>query len=422
MNKSENIDKVTKNVYTLVATTIVMATAGVCLHGPIVVGTQDGFDVRGVLVATSMLVLYGLLRNYLSRWEIARPDQWQLLIRDGELVSASVGGSAFRGIFDRIVRFPSAITKVNFRVEQVSKEMQGVVVSGFALWSIYKESEGPWKAYKNLLLADKDEDGYVDDKTSGNSYIADCAASIIRVTIANYPLADILTKRDEIRNHVRSEMQKQVQGWGVWLETVEISDVQVSSRKLFEDLQCEFRNEQRLRAERIRLATERTLKEETLAHDVEESRRVADAETRKAVAKAHAALEKEQKQAELLEATEKVRLAKIENDEAMKRASLESERRIAELRANDEAAVEMIKLEAELARRRKEDERVSALSDKGMALLQMQSTQAVYENTPLTIHSFLGKEGSGPASLLPGAEAMMTQAAGWEVLGSTTKK
>merc|ERR1712100_797846 len=158
--------------------------------------------------------------------------------------------------------------------------------------------------------------------------------------------------------------------------TVEISDVQVSSRKLFEDLQCEFRNEQRLRAERIRLATERTLKEETLAH---------------------AALEKEQKQAELLEATEKVRLAKIENDEAMKRASLESERRIAELGANDEAAVEMIKLEAELARRRKEDERVSALSDKGMALLQMQSTQAVFENTPVTIHSFLGKEGSGPA-------------------------
>merc|ERR1712022_29019 len=158
-------------------------------------------------------------------------------------------------------------------------------------------------------------------------------------------------------------------------------------------------------------ATERTLKEEKLAHDVEESRRVADAETRKAVAKAHAALEKEQKQAELLEATEKVR-----------RASLESERRISELRANDEAAVEMIKLEAELARRKKEDERVSALSDKGMALLQMQSTQAVYENTPVTIHSFLGREGSGPASLLPGAEAMMTQAAGWEVLGSTTKK
>jgi len=387
-----------------------MATLGVCLHGPIVVG-KHGFDLRSVLVAMSMLVLYGLVRNYLSRWESARPDQWQLLIRDGELVSASVGGLAFRGIFDRIVRFPSAITKVNFRVEQVSKEMQGVVVTGFALWSIYKESEGPWKAYKNLLLADKDEDGYFDDKNSGNSYIADCAASIIRVTIANYPLTDILTKRDEIRNHVRAEMQKQVQGWGVWLETVEISDVQVSSRKLFEDLQCEFRNEQRLRAERIRLATERTLKEEKLAHDVEESRRVADAETRKAVAKAHAALEKEQKQAELLEATEKVR-----------RASLESERRISELRANDEAAVEMIKLEAELARRKKEDERVSALSDKGMALLQMQSTQAVYENTPVTIHSFLGREGSGPASLLPGAEAMMTQAAGWEVLGSTTKK
>ena len=355
------------------------------------------------------------------RWEIARPDQWQLLIRDGKLQSASVGGSAFRGIFDRIVRFPSAINKVNFRVEQVSKEMQGVVVSGFALWSIYKESEGPWKAYKNLLLADKDEDGYIDDKNSGNSYIADCAASIIRVTIANYPLSDILTKRDEIRSHVRAEMQEQVQGWGVWLETVEISDVQVSSRKLFEDLQCEFRNEQRLRAERVRLATERTLKEEQLAHDVEESRRVADAETRKAIAKAHAALEKEQKQAELLEATEKVRLAKMENEEKMKKASLESDRRIAEKRVTDDAAVEMIKLDAQLARSKKEDDRIASLSAQGMALLQMKSVEAVYQNTPVTIHSFLGKEGEGPASLLPGTEAMMTQAAGWEVLTSAKK-
>jgi hypothetical protein len=414
-------DKVTHIAYSAAILTVGTTTIGVIMNGPLQWDGTTSFDLRPLFVLFCMILLCGLVHSYMSRWEIARPDQWQLLIRDGKLQSASVGGSAFRGIFDRIVRFPSAINKVNFRVDQVSKEMQGVVVSGFALWSIYKESEGPWKAYKNLLLADKDEDGYVDDKTSGNSYISDCAASIIRVTIANHPLSDILTKRDEIRSRVRTEMQKQVQGWGVWLETVEISDVQVSSRKLFEDLQCEFRNEQRLRAERIRLATERTLKEEQLAHDVEESRRVADAETRKAVARARATLEKEEKQAELLEATERVRLAKIENEEKIKRASLESERRIAEQQVTDEAAMEMIKMEAQLERNSKEDARIASLSDKGMALLQMKSIESVYRDTPVTIHSFLGKGGTGPASLLPGTEAMMTQAAGWEVLDSTKK-
>lgn len=59
------------------------------------------------------------------------------------------------------------------------------------------------------------------------------------------------------RNHLRVNMQKelkdQFKGWGIWLESVEITDVRISSEKLFKDLQAEFRQETRLKAELIEL-------------------------------------------------------------------------------------------------------------------------------------------------------------------------
>lgn len=44
-----------------------------------------------------------------------------------------------------------------------------------------------------------------------------------------------------LRDAIRKEMQEVVRGWGVWLETVEITDVLISSSSLFKDMQTGFR-------------------------------------------------------------------------------------------------------------------------------------------------------------------------------------
>jgi len=184
-----------------------------------------------------------LFISFTNRYVTAEPDQWQLLIRDGKLVDAGIGSCHFKGFFDRVVRFPSSIQKVEFRVEQVTSEMQGVIANGFVMWSVHREGEGPWKAYKNLQLRDIDEDGNV-DTSSGSDHIKSVATSIIRVAIAQMSLHQCLTNRDEIRAACRAKMMEQLVGWGVWLETIEITDMLVASRHLFEDMQCEFRNDQ----------------------------------------------------------------------------------------------------------------------------------------------------------------------------------
>ena len=54
---------------------------------------------------------------------------------------------------------------------------------------------------------------------------------------------------------MKHDLKDQFKGWGIWLETVEITEVTISSERLFTDLQAEFRQDTRLKAEKIELTT-----------------------------------------------------------------------------------------------------------------------------------------------------------------------
>ncbi len=55
------------------------------------------------------------------------------------------------------------------------------------------------------------------------------AVSIIRDRIANLTIDVILKNRSKLRDGVREELQKILNGWGMWVETIEIQDVVISS-------------------------------------------------------------------------------------------------------------------------------------------------------------------------------------------------
>lgn len=80
-------------------------------------------------------------------------------------------------------------------------------------------------------------------------------------------LNDILKNRSKIRNGVREEMQKILNGWGIWLETIEIQDVKIASSTLFKNLQTEFRESSRLQAERITEESNLKIAKEKLERD-----------------------------------------------------------------------------------------------------------------------------------------------------------
>lgn len=47
-----------------------------------------------------------------------------------------------------------------------------------------------------------------------------------------------MTEREQMRDKMKEQLQRILSGWGVWIETVEITEVKICSNQLFEDMQA----------------------------------------------------------------------------------------------------------------------------------------------------------------------------------------
>jgi regulator of protease activity HflC (stomatin/prohibitin superfamily) len=119
--------------------------------------------------------------------------------------------------------------------------MQGVIITGFAFWSVFREGDGPFRCYK-----------YMEGGDANRNVNAICE-SVLRNLIANSTLSEVLRNRKHLRDNMVNDLKDQFKGWGIWLETVEITEVKISSDKLFKDLQAEFRQETQMKAQQIEL-------------------------------------------------------------------------------------------------------------------------------------------------------------------------
>jgi uncharacterized membrane protein YqiK len=109
--------------------------------------------------------------------------------------------------------------------------MQGFKVSGMLVWSINRQGDGPFKAYQNL-----GEDLATGNPRTANSNLVSMSEAIVRTAIAHSSTVQILREREALRQKIRDEMSEVIKGWGVWLETVEITDVVINSQPVFVDM------------------------------------------------------------------------------------------------------------------------------------------------------------------------------------------
>ena len=184
-----------------------------------------------------------------GQWVESGADEWLLVIRDGKLIKSGIGLKTFIGLTDTIVKFPSRVEQVNFTANNVTVEMQGVQITGFAFWSVYREEDGPFRCYKYM------------EGNNANSNVQAMCESVLRSQIANSTLDQVLRNRNLLRDAIKLELKDQFKGWGVWLETVEITEVTISSNRLFKDLQADFRQATRLKAEQIELLSNEKITE-----------------------------------------------------------------------------------------------------------------------------------------------------------------
>lgn len=52
--------------------------------------------------------------------------------------------------WEQVIKFPTLLREVSFSAEQITNEMQGVVVSGSLIWSPDTKEDGPFKLYRTF--------------------------------------------------------------------------------------------------------------------------------------------------------------------------------------------------------------------------------------------------------------------------------
>ena len=193
-----------------------------------------------------------------------KPNEWVIIIRDGEQQQAGIGLNTYKTPWDTVAIFPSRNVKVEVRTEQVTVEMQGIGVSTMLEWTIDKNN--PLKAYKNLDLASG-------NFNKANDILQSMVSAIVRNQIANSTIDHIIKNRSELREMILAEMKEVVEGWGVHMCTVEVTDVKVMSSQLFKDMQTKFREENVKKATLEKMVVENAIYFEQLDKGLETLKR-----------------------------------------------------------------------------------------------------------------------------------------------------
>lgn len=336
--------------------------------------------VGGIAV---LLAVFELWR----RWFVAPVNSWMVVLEDGKLRKAGTGLRHFRGFTQTVATFASTLQKVPFAATQVTKEMQGVEIQGFAVWSIYRKGDGPVRAMR-----------FLDGLTSAgialaNQSVKDMAESLSRTCVSTLTITQVITSRDLVRDRVRQQMQQVLSGWGLWVETVEITDVKVCSRQLFEDMQAEFRQRTRVEAERIRKETQAALEREELLASVEMEKKKSDAKAERELYSHTKELERQKQELLLSQEAEKI---KIETELAKRRAAvqLQEESTALEIKRH-EAAIASARLQQEL---QAAEARAAGSSEIEKTKIALECEKLVGEQAALLTARRLEAEAKMPAS------------------------
>merc|ERR1712230_158561 len=425
----------------------------------------------GTILTTLFIgvISYLLFKEFNNRYEVAKPNEWLLLIEDGALKRAGVGLAVFRNIGAQVVKFSSNMHKVEWKAQEMTNQRAGVEVKGFAIWGIYRpceeDQDGPFRAFKSIP-------GLAEGNVSaGNDFVKQLIESIIRSTVANMSIMDVMQRRDMMRDRVRKEVTDQLKGWGIWLETVEIIDCRISSQSLFEDMRClsdeqlDFanRSEAKLSAETVRMATQskidesqinarRLLEEQKLADkqamdekrlisqqimnekqvaaDLETALKTAEAETKKRLNKSAQQLEIDKQNAQLQAERDTMNMERLVQDKAYQLAEVESN---AEVKAAAAEKAMQLKIETEAMELEMLEKRLAiekTLSPVNLQKMHLDAVQNVYAKLPLKevkLVNMTGGQGAlgGLGGLIPGLAEATKQVTGsndvWDTMSDKSR-
>ena len=136
-----------------------------------------------------------------------RPSDYVVHSRRGRVIRQGMGRSFFYlPATDRFCILPCTNNSIGFCADQITRENQGVEVTGFAIWKI-AHPEATWLRF--------DFDGERDPIEAIGQYLKDVVEVAIRHQVANMSIEDVLRKRATIILELKRELAYITGQWGL---------------------------------------------------------------------------------------------------------------------------------------------------------------------------------------------------------------
>lgn len=193
------------------------------------------------------------MKNY--HYVTVNPSDYAIVFKNGDIIKEGRGFRFYCTPRIQYVIIPGNVKNITFVADQISKENQGVEVSGFAIWKV----GDPKKIYQSFDFKMGN-----DTLDQVSTFLKDVVESAIRHMVANMTIEEVLRKRGTIILQLKKELEYISEQWGIVVDTIEIKNVKIQSKTLFENMQAQFRNMVRLEAETNTIETERQIEEQRI--------------------------------------------------------------------------------------------------------------------------------------------------------------
>ena len=323
-----------------------------------------------VLLVLAVLAVIVISRAYTKFFVSINPDEFVIHYgRGGRIKHSGRGVSFFCWPGETYIAVPSTIRDVNYCADQITLEKQGVRVQGFLAYRIddfelaYQTLDLRSRSARVLLSAEKSiEATDYSTKTSEQVFKLDpddplaktdlilrrLAESVVRHEVSNKTVDQMIGERESVIDSMKEQIAPTVAKWGLVVETIEFTEVWIRSKTLFQDMQADYRNQIRKRAEQSTSETERLITETRLENEREVARLNAEAKREERIVASKeqlAARDAEIKNTQILREKElalAVRLQEQEEENRVRLIALQKEKEFEILAKEDELKQQQI--------------------------------------------------------------------------------
>lgn len=204
-----------------------------------------------------------------KRWGhiAALPSEYLIHFHKGQLAEKTSGQGArcFKRWNDTTFIIPTSLKEIVFEANQLTKDNVDVRIRGMAVYRI----SDPMRIYKLINFSHRQS---AEEKLA--RMIGDMCRSTSKWLVTNMNVDECIRKRkEEIAEALKQEVSHVVadsqKGWGVEIVTIDVQDVYIQDRDIFDAMQMLFKTEKIRESKLAQMETERNLEMRKLEQERE---------------------------------------------------------------------------------------------------------------------------------------------------------